>query len=253
MERKRIISLFFLLPFRSSGMNRRWREKWRVFFFLLFFLSFCFFPSVFQTFSFFFSFPFPALEGKWEWEGVGIFPLLFLNSFLFWEKNERINWKKSKEVLPLFLLNFLYFFFLLILLLFSFWEEEREWGEDKGNCPKGAKKILQEHLLFQQTPFTPLWTKSFIVLFNIKPHSFRPCSSPDEQGLFLFSDLVNMYFLPSLFPFSFVLQEEKWEEKRIIFLFFSSLNFLIQNDRILLFLLFFLSFCFFSLFFSILE
>ena len=69
---------------------------------------------------FFFSFPFPALEGKWEWEGAGIFPLLFLNSFLFGEKNERINWKKSKEVLSIFLLNFLYFFFLFSLLLFLF-------------------------------------------------------------------------------------------------------------------------------------
>ena len=56
-------------------------------------------------------------------------------------------------------------------------------------------------------------------------------------------------FFSFFFHFSFVLkrrEERKWVEKRFCSLFFSSLNFLIQNDRILLFLLFFLSFCFFS-------
>ena len=116
-------------PFLSSKKSRTGTENDRILLFLLFFLSFCFFSSVFYPFSFFFSFPFPALEGKWEWEGVGIFPLLFLNSFLFWEKNERINWKKSKEVLLLFPFKFLYFFLLLILLPFSFWE--RKWREKR--------------------------------------------------------------------------------------------------------------------------
>ena len=143
------------------------REKWKKLLFILFFHSFCFF----SFFSVLFSFIFPALEGKWELEGVRIFPLPFLNSFLFWEKNERINWKKSKEVLPLFLLFFLLFppssfqFFLL------FGEGEK----DKGNCPKGANPFLQEHFLFQQNQITLLWTKTFIVSFKIKPHSFRPC------------------------------------------------------------------------------
>ena len=105
--------------------------------FLLFFLYFCFF-------SFFFSFPFPALEGKWEWEGAGIFPLPFLNSFLFGEKNERINWKKSKEVLPLFRPKFLSFFLLKALLIFSF---SSFWGgeKDKGNCLVEDKRKMQEH------------------------------------------------------------------------------------------------------------
>ena len=120
-------------------------EDERALLFILFFLSFCFFSSVFQTFSFFFSFPFPALEGKWEWEGVGIFPLLFLNSFLFWEKNERINWKKSKEILPLFRSFFLYFFFLLILLLFSFWERKWKSGRIKMCAPITLKEICKNN------------------------------------------------------------------------------------------------------------
>ena len=128
--KKNGLFLSFFLHFLFWERSGTETENERKLLFLLFFLSFCFFSSVFQTFSFFFSFPFPALEGKWEWEGVGIFPLLFLNSFLFWEKNERSNWKKSKEILPLFLLFFLYFFFLKALLIFSFGREnEEEWRE----------------------------------------------------------------------------------------------------------------------------
>ena len=119
------------------------RENWKALLFLLVFLSFCFFSSVFQTFSFFFSFPFPALEGKWEWEGVGIFPLLFLNSFLFWEKNERINWKKSKEIRLLFLLNFRSFFFLFSLLIFSFWERNWKIGRIKKCAPITLNEICK--------------------------------------------------------------------------------------------------------------
>ena len=65
--------------------------------------------------------------------------------------------------------------------------------------------------------------------------------------VFLFSlTLWICIFFSFFFHFLSFWMGEKWEEKRISFLFFSSLNFLIQNDRILLFLLFFLSFCFFS-------
>ena len=138
---KRFCSLFF------SSLNFLIQND-RILLFLLVFLSFCFFSSVFQTFSFFFSFPFPALEGKWEWEGVGIFPLLFLNSFLFWEKNERINWKKSKGIRLLFLLKFLYFFFLLILLFFSFWERKWEIGRIKKFAPIALKRFCKNIVFF---------------------------------------------------------------------------------------------------------
>ena len=67
------------------------------------------------------------------------------------EKNGRINWKKSKEVLPLFLLNFLYFFLLFSLLIFSFWEEEREWGEDNRFCLLKDNPFLQEHYCCSRT------------------------------------------------------------------------------------------------------
>ena len=45
---------------------------------------------------------------------------LFPFEFLFMEKRERINWKNLKEILSIFLLNFLSFFFLKTLLFFSF-------------------------------------------------------------------------------------------------------------------------------------
>ena len=77
---------------------------------------------IFSLFSFYLLF--------WEWENekeISVISSLF-SSFLG-EKNGRINWKKSKEVLLLFPFKFLYFFLLLILLPFSFWE--RKWREKR--------------------------------------------------------------------------------------------------------------------------
>ena len=95
-------------------------------FFLSSFFFFCFFSSIFlmifSLFSFYLLF--------WEWEKeneISVISSLF-SSFLG-EKNGRINWKKSKEVLLLFPFKFLYFFLLLILLPFSFWE--RKWREKR--------------------------------------------------------------------------------------------------------------------------
>ena len=42
---------------------------------------------------------------------------------------------------------------------FQFLGKEMEIWEDKNECPKHAKKILQEHLLLQQNPNTLLGTK----------------------------------------------------------------------------------------------
>ena len=108
--------------------------------------------------------------------------------------------------------------------------------------------------MFQQTPFTPLWTKTIIVLFEIKPHSFRPCLPFWQTRSFSFSWPCGYVF--SSLSFSIFFRSE-WEEKRIISLFFL-LHFLFwersgtgtENERKLLFLLFFLSFCFFSSVFS---
>ena len=89
---------------------------------------------------------------------------------------------------------------------------------------------------------------------RIKPHSFRPCSSPDGQGLFLFHGLVNCVFLSSLFPIFF---RSKWKEKGSFPSFFLLFSFWggegagdRKNEVFFLFPLFFLSFCFFSFFFS---
>ena len=125
-EEKRIISLFFLLHFLFWERSGTGTENERKPLFLLFFLSFCFFSSVFlmifSLFSFYLLF--------WEWEKeneISVISSLF-SSFLG-EKNGRINWKNLKEIRLLFLLNFRSFFFLFSLLIFSFWE--RKWREKR--------------------------------------------------------------------------------------------------------------------------
>ena len=95
--------------------------------FFLFFHSFCFFSSLFR--------------GRIEENGARRNPFLFLLPFLFLKRNRDKNGNEKAFFFPLFLLFFLLFppssfqFFLL------FGEGEK----DKGNCPKSAKKILQEH------------------------------------------------------------------------------------------------------------
>ena len=116
-----IFSLSFSFFGNEWGQEMETRE---VFFFsslsFLFvsFLSFC-------PFSFFFSLFFLVWERGTEGEmGVRVYLIFFPLFFFLREKNGRINWKNSKEILLLFLLNFLSFFFPLILLPFSFWEGE---------------------------------------------------------------------------------------------------------------------------------
>ena len=95
--------------------DRKWeREKSSFRFpFILTLISFCFFSLFFCSLFFLGS-------RKWEWRAEEFFLFFFSFYFLFLGKQRGINWKKSKEILPLFLLNFLYFFFLKTLLFFSF-------------------------------------------------------------------------------------------------------------------------------------
>ena len=126
-------------------------ENERNLLFILFFLSFCFFSSVFQTFSFFFSFPFPALEGKWEWEGVGIFPLLFLFYSFLWKRGRGATGKIWRKF---------FLFFSLIFCLFSFWKPfsfsvfgRRNWkiGRIKMSAPNTLKEICKNIICFSKT------------------------------------------------------------------------------------------------------
>ena len=82
-----------------------------------FFSSFSF---LFVSFLPFFLIFFLFRSRKWGRNGVRMDSDLFPFEFLFMEKRERINWKNLKEILSIFLLNFLSFFFLKTLLFFSF-------------------------------------------------------------------------------------------------------------------------------------
>ena len=53
------------------------------------------------------------------------------------------NWKNSKEILSIFLINFLSFFFLLILLPFSFWERNWKIGRIKMCAPITLNEICK--------------------------------------------------------------------------------------------------------------
>ena len=126
----RIFSSIFLFNFRSfweMGTRTGNERKMKKLLFLLFFHSFCFFSSLFR--------------GRIEENGARRNPFLFLLPFLFLKRNGDKNGNEKAFFFPLFLLFFLLFqpssfqFFLL------FGEGEK----DKWNCPKSAKKILQEH------------------------------------------------------------------------------------------------------------
>ena len=76
--------------------------------------------------------------------GARVYSIFFPLFFFLREKNGRINWKNSKEILSLFRSFFLSFFFLLILLPFSFWEGEWRGKRIEEFAPKHAKRNLQE-------------------------------------------------------------------------------------------------------------
>ena len=70
----------------------------------------------------------------------------------YFGKETREQLENLKEILPLFLLNFLSSFLFFSLLLFSFWEGEwrgkGERWEDRKDYPKHANQLLQEHSTF---------------------------------------------------------------------------------------------------------
>ena len=140
-EEKRIISLFFLLHFLFWERSGTGTENERKPLFLLFFLSFCFFSSVFSHFSLFFSLFFLFWEGGWVRKWEGIFRYLFPLFFFFGEK----QLEKMKEVLPIFRSFFLDFLFLKTLLFFSFSFFFGKGEKDKGNCLFRDNPFLQEH------------------------------------------------------------------------------------------------------------
>ena len=97
---------------------------------------------IFSLFSFYLLF--------WEWEKeneISVISSLF-SSFLG-EKNGRINWKNSKEILSLFRSFFLSFFFLLILLPFSFWERKWKSGRIKMSAPNTLNEICKNIVVFE--------------------------------------------------------------------------------------------------------
>ena len=103
----------------------------------------------------------------WEWENekeISVISSLF-SSFLG-EKNGRINWKKSKEIPSLFLLNFLYFFLFSSFsfsVFSSFSGGGMESEEDKKNCTREDKGKMRGHLLFQQNHLIFYKAKTFSV------------------------------------------------------------------------------------------
>ena len=115
-----------------------------------FFLFVSFLPF-FRLFLSSFLYFFLVWERGWrgKWRSKISLSLSFLPSF-FGKKNGA-QLEKMKGVLSLFLLFSLDFFVLTTLLFFSFLGKELENWEDKNECPKHAKRNLQEHNLSQQT------------------------------------------------------------------------------------------------------
>ena len=147
MGRKKDHFSIFSVSFSFFGneweQELRMRENWKVLLFIPTFISFCFFSSVFSPFSLFFSLFFRVWEWGWEWREEEFFLFFFSFYFLFLGKQRGINWKKSKEILSIFLINFLSFFFLKTLLPFSFWERNWKIGTIKMCAPIALKRFCK--------------------------------------------------------------------------------------------------------------
>ena len=138
------------------------------------------FPTLFSFFLFLFfrfsydflsSFLYFFLVWEWGWRGKWRSKISLSLSFLpsFFGKKNGAQLEKMKGVLSLFLLFSLDFFVLTTLLFFSFLGKEMGNWEDKNECPKHAKRNLQEHLLFQQNQITLSRAKTI----DVKPWQNR--------------------------------------------------------------------------------
>ena len=135
----------------NGNRNWEWEKNEKPFFLSSFFFLFVSFLPFFRLFlSSFLSFFF--LESrKWEWREEEFFLFFFSFYFLFLEKQRGINWKKSKEILSIFLVNFLPFFFLKTLLPFSFGERNRKIGRIKKFAPIALKRFCKNTFCFSKT------------------------------------------------------------------------------------------------------
>ena len=124
----------------------RMREPFFFFSFLFLFVSFL---PFFRLFLSSFRSPFLLWRGDWNGRAEEFFLFFFSFYFLFLGKQRGSNWKNSKEVLPIFLLNFLYFFFLFSLLIFSFWERKWESGRIKMCAPNTLNEICKNIVVFK--------------------------------------------------------------------------------------------------------
>ena len=137
-------SFFFPLPFLFSREMGTGNGNERKLPFLLFFLLFCFFSPSFSSF-----FDFGGENGREIEKKISFFSS-FLNS-LFGKRNKGATGKfegNSSSFSFLFSLFFLSF----DPSSFQFLGKEMEIWEDKNECPKHAKKILQEQLFVPAKP-----------------------------------------------------------------------------------------------------
>ena len=113
MVRKKDHFSIFSLSFSFFGKELENERKMKI-------PRFSFFLFLSSLFSYDFLSFFLFRSGKREWREEEFFLFFFSFYFLFLGKQRGINWKKLKEFLSIFLINFLSFFFLKTLLFFSF-------------------------------------------------------------------------------------------------------------------------------------
>ena len=132
------------------------RKTEKFFFSSSFFFLFVSFLPFFLIFLSFFLFR----SRKWGRNGVRMDSDSFPFEFLFMEKNQGINWKNLKEVLPIFRSFFLDFFFLKTLLPFSFGERKWKIGTIKMCAPIALKRFCKNTTFVLATLIYPVQGKN---------------------------------------------------------------------------------------------